>query len=274
MHFITVSRKLGTGGTEIAQRLAGQLGYKLYDTEAIDDAARKMGFLESVREIDEKAPSFFRRLFSQKPGIALDRLFSVLYELARQGDAVFLGRGSHLLLQAFDCGLHVRVTGSREKRIQNLMDRGYSRDAAIKAMEESDRERGAFLRFAFGLDWDRPELYDIVLNMDKLSIDCALNIVAETAGSSEIKACAVDSLKRMSMLGLSYRAAAAIIEAGLSSGPGMYVSVEAVEPGTVRLSGTVDEGASKTRAEELMKALEGVEAVDNQIRVSPADRHA
>ena len=54
----------------------------------------------------------------------------------------------------------------------------------------------------------------------------------------------------------------------------MYVSVEVLGPGTVRLSGTVDQWASKTRAEELMKALEGVEVVDNQIRVSPADRHA
>ena len=50
MHFITFSRKMGTNGTEIARRVAEKLGYKFFDTEAIERAAKEMGVLESVKE--------------------------------------------------------------------------------------------------------------------------------------------------------------------------------------------------------------------------------
>ena len=103
MYFITFSRKMGTSGSEIARRVADQLGYSFYDTEAIENTAREMGFLEDVKEIDEKVPSLFQRLFSQKPEVHLDRLNSIIYELASRGNAVFLGRGSHILLRAFKC---------------------------------------------------------------------------------------------------------------------------------------------------------------------------
>jgi cytidylate kinase len=94
MYFITFSRKMGTGGSEIAQRVADQLGYKFHDTDAIENMAREMGFLDDVRKVDEKPPSFFMRFFSQKPEAHADRLDSVIYELASRGNAVFLGRGS------------------------------------------------------------------------------------------------------------------------------------------------------------------------------------
>ena len=274
MHFITFSRKMGTNGTEVARRVAEKLGYKFYDTRAIDQAAGEMGFLESVKEMDEKAPSLFHRLFSQKPAIALDRINSVVYELAKKGDAVFLGRGSHILLKSFQCALQIRVTASPEIRIQNLVKRGFHRDAASKAMEQSDIERGAFIKFAFGVDWEASELYDLVLNMDKLSIDLAVNTVLGLARSDEIKACSVDALRSLEMMSLSSRAEAALIDAGLTYGPITTVSVTVSEPGKVRLSGLVGETAAKTMAEKVVKGLKGVESIDNQIQVMPADRHA
>ena len=135
MHFITFSRKMGTNGSEVARRVAEQLGYAFYDTEAIENTAQEMGFLKDVKEIDEKAPSLFQRFFSQKTEVYLDRLHSVLYELASRGNAVFLGRGGHMLLRSFKCALHIRVTASLEKRIENLVGRGWRREIAIKAID-------------------------------------------------------------------------------------------------------------------------------------------
>jgi len=274
MFFITFSRKMGTNGTETARQVANKLGYKFYDTEAIENAAREMGFLENIKEIDEKAPSLFQRLFSHKPTIGLDRLNSVIYELAKGGDAVFLGRGSHILLRAFNCALHVRVTASVEKRVQNLIERGFRREAALKAIEQTDHERGSFIKYAFGVDWENPGLYDVILNMDKLTVQLAINTVIQMARSEDIKACSIDSMKSIEMMGLKNRAEAALIEAGLTYGPaGAYVSVIVDEPGKVRLLGAVDDKATKTRAENLLKTLKGVGSVENQIRVAPADRH-
>jgi cytidylate kinase len=274
MYFITFSRKMGTNGTEIARQVANKLGYQFYDTEAIENAAREMGFLENIKEIDEKTPSLFQRLFSHKPAIELDRLNSIVYELAKKGNAVFLGRGSHILLKSFSCALHIRVTASIERRVQNLIGRGFTREGALKAIERSDHERGAFIKFAFGVDWENPGLYDVILNTDKLSVQLAVNTVLQMARSEEIKACSIDAVKSIEMMGLVRRAEAALIEAGLTYGPTTSISVSVVEPDKIRLSGLAENQATKTRAENLLKALKGVGSIENQIRVTPADRHA
>jgi cytidylate kinase len=264
MYFITFSRKMGTHGSEIARRVADQLGYNFYDTEAIENAAREMGFLEDVKEIDERAPSLLLRLFSQEPEVHLDRLHSVIYELASRGNAVFLGRGGHMLLRSFKCALHIRVTASLENRIENLLKRGWLREVAIKAIHRSDQERGAFLKYAFGVDWDNPELYDFVLNMDNLTLDMAVNTVIHVASSEEIKARSVDAMKSLEMMGLARGAEAALIEAGL---PSISLSFSVSEPGKITLTGTVSEQPNKIRAEEILRGFKGVKSIDNQIKV-------
>ena len=49
MKWITVSRKMGTHGSDIAKWVASDLGYRFYDTEAISQMAQELGVLESVR---------------------------------------------------------------------------------------------------------------------------------------------------------------------------------------------------------------------------------
>jgi osmotically-inducible protein OsmY len=82
---------------------------------------------------------------------------------------------------------------------------------------------------------------------------------------------AIDTLAK---LALSSRAEAAIEETGLSYGPSTSVSIFVEQPGKVTLSGLVENERSKTRAEEVIKGVKGVESVDNRIRIRPADRHA
>ena len=264
MHFITFSRKMGTNGSEIARRVAERLGYNFYDTEAIESAAQEMGFLKDVKEIDEKAPSLFLRFFSKSPEVHLDRLHSVIYELASHGNAVFLGRGSHSLLRIFKCALHIRVIASLAKRIENLVGRGWHREVAIKAIRKSDHERGAFIKFAFEVDWDNPELYDIVLNTDNLTVDLAVQTVLHIARSEEIKARSVDVMRSLEMMGLARRAEAALLEAGLSS---TSLSISVLEPGKIQLTGIVSEQSNKERAEEVLMKVKGIKSIDNQIKV-------
>jgi cytidylate kinase len=275
MKWITISRKMGTNGSQIARRVARELGYRLYDTEAINETARDMGILESVQAVDEKAPTLFQRLFSQRPTVYYDRLHSVIYELARRGDAVFLGRGSHILLKAFGCALHVRVTASSDMRVRTLMARGFNREAALAAMKRTDDERGGFIRAAFGVDWESPDLYDLVLNMDKLSVELAAGAVVHVARSSEIAEASADAVRSLEVLGLSSRVDAALTEAGIISGrvsPGSLssaVAASVVEPGVVRLSGQVETEEHRAEVERVLRSVVGVQSVENDIRVLP-----
>jgi cytidylate kinase len=271
MHFITFSRLLGTNGEEIAKKVAARLGYRLVDTEDIDNKAREMGFLESVAEMDEKAPSFLKRVFSNRPNINLARLNSIIDELGKEGNAVFIGRGGHILLKNFGCALHVRVVASRKTRIRNLVERGYEEKNAEHAIEQSDQDRGGFMQFAFGVDWNDSKLYDLVLNVDKVGLDSAEETVVSLAESGDIKSCSLQSLEVLGNQALASRAEAAIMEAGLSYGINTTVFVSVEEPGNVKLSGFVYNDEAKASAEETVKGVKGVEGVENEIRVLPPE---
>jgi hypothetical protein len=118
MYFITISEMIGTNGGKIARKAAETLKYSFYGEEELFEATSKMGFLSDIKKMDEKAPALFERIFSEKPKIYLDRLQSVIYEVAKNGNAVFFWREGQFLLQSFDCALHILVIGSMEKRIQ------------------------------------------------------------------------------------------------------------------------------------------------------------
>jgi len=269
MKWITVSRKLGTHGSEIARRVASELGYRFYDTEAINQMAQELGVLESIREVDEKAPPLFQRIFSHRPVIFLERLYSVIYELAKQGDAVFLGRGSHLLLRDFPCALHVWVTASPESRIRTLLDQGFTREAAARAIKRSDDERSAVLKFAFGVDWEDPARYDIVINMDKLSVNLAVSTVLHMVRSPEISEASAEAIGSLATMALASRAEAALSEATLGHGFAVSLSVSVTEPGKIRVSGNVETEANKAQAENVLRSVKGVDSVENVIQVLP-----
>jgi cytidylate kinase len=269
MKWVTVSRRMGTHGSEIAKRVASELGYRFYDTKAINRMAQELGFLESVREVDERVPSIFQRLFSQRPMVYLERLYSVIYELAKQGNAVFLGRGSFLLLRDFPCALHVRVTASSEHCLRTLMGQGLNREAATRAIKRSDDERSAFVKFAFGVDWEDPARYDLVLNMDKLNPDLAVNTLLHMVRSPEMSEASLEALQSLGTMALTSRAEAALVEATFGEAFLPSLSVSVVQPGRVRVSGNVDTEGRKLEAERVLRSVKGVEAVENAIRVIP-----
>jgi hypothetical protein len=94
MYFITVSEMLGTKGEEIAQKVAKGMNYAYYGEAELLKFAEEMGFLTDVKKLDEKGPPLLERLFSEKPKVYLDRLQSVIFEVAKRGDALFFGKGS------------------------------------------------------------------------------------------------------------------------------------------------------------------------------------
>jgi cytidylate kinase len=265
MYFITISEMFGTKGDEIAQKVAKGLNYTYYGEAELLKFAGEIGFLTDVKKLDEKGPPLFERFFSEKPKVSLDRLQSVIFEVAKKGDALFFGKGSQLLLNSFNCALHVLVTGSPEKRIQRIMEeKKVDRDIAEKMIHRSDQDKRGFLRFAFEEDWLNPNLYDLVLNTDKLAIDSAVKMVMEAAKSDGIKACGIDSMYLLEKLSLQRKVEAAFLEAGLASQHTFY-NVEDGE--TVRLYGLVYSLDEKETLEKMMKGTKGVKKVINNLTV-------
>jgi hypothetical protein len=150
-----------------------------------------------------------------------------------------------------------------------LLHQGWTRDAAARAIKRSDDERSALVKFAFGVDWEDPARYDLVLNMDKLSVPVAVSTVLHVVRSPSISDASGEALRALGMLALARRAEAALLEATVSQGFSASLSVAVVEPGTVRVSGDVQTPERRAEAEKILRNVKGVASVENAIRVIP-----
>jgi cytidylate kinase len=263
MYFITVSEMFGTNGEKIAKGVAKGLNYAYYGKEELFRAAEELGVLSDVLKLELKSPPLLEKFFSDKPRIYLDRFQSVIYEVAKRGNGVFFGKGSQILLQSFDCALHVLVTGSMQKRTQRVMaENKVNQEIAEKMIHTSDHDKRGFLRYAFDQDWLNPELYDLVVNTDTLSLDSAVNVIADAAKSQEIKACGQDSIKMLGKLSLQRKIESAFLEAGVSSLT-LFFTVEDVD--AVRLFGAVDSPEEKKAIERVLKGIKGISKIKDDL---------
>ena len=118
--YVTVSRQLGTGGRELARRLAERLGWQLFDKEIILAIAEQTHTREKIiSRLDEKAIGMFDDLLARwfsadsvGPSDFVREMMQVIWALARNGQAVLVGRGANWLLDP-RYGLRVRIVAPR-----------------------------------------------------------------------------------------------------------------------------------------------------------------
>ena len=273
MSLITISESIGCGGKAIAALVAKELKLELYDDRRLEEEAIQLGVQpEVLKDLDEKAPGIFSRIFSDKPQVYLDLLQGVVYEVAKRGQGIILGHGSQVLLRDFGCALHVRIYGSDSSRIEYLMKgRGLSREATEKLIHKTDNEQRGFLQFAFHMNWNDPSLYDLVINRDKLSTDLAAKLVIEAARSQEIKECSMTALESMERLSLSRRVDAALLESNLSRDAfrrDMF-HIEVPEQGVVHITGVTHMEGAEERLLKVVKGVSGVTEVRSEVVVMP-----
>lgn len=268
MSLITITRCIGCGGMTIARNVAEGLNIELYDDHRLQEEAGKIGIQpEILKELDEKAPGLFNRLFSYKPDIYLDLMESVIYEVARKGEGVILGHGAQLLLRDFSCALHVLIHASEPFRIKHLMDQQeLSSEAAKKMIHKSDHERKGFLRFAFHKDWDDLSLYDLVINRDKLSTESASSLIIEVAQSQEIKECSLTALDAMERMSLEKKIEAALIRNNITTNE---INIEVPVKGFAYITGWTHTQEQKDHVVQVVQGVPGVTEVKSEVMVVP-----
>jgi cytidylate kinase len=201
---ITISRQYGAGGSEVARRVAAELGWQVLDNELVEEVAARAGVPpEQVAERDERGPSFVERLArtlaastpelfpAPVPGGALPELQeadlvriteSVVAEAAAKGRFVLVGRAAPAVLAQERDSLHVKLVAPRPYRIQTAAERlGVDLQKAAVAVDESDRTRARYHRQYYQRDWNDPVHYHIVLNTGALGLDGATGIIVGDA---------------------------------------------------------------------------------------------
>jgi cytidylate kinase len=263
MPIITISHEIGAGGPEIGQALAGRLGYHCVGAELISDAARRYGLLEEkLSHLDEAKPSLIER-FDAETRRYITVIQTALYEFAERDNVVLLSRGGQWLLRGIPHTLRVRVMAPfdlRVKRLQKKMAGQMGEQTNPRMVTEmarrDDSEKQGRMRYLFEVDWRDPNLYDLVVNTERLSVDSAVDLIARTATRPEFTT--TEASRQL----VADRALASRVQVALATHPETRkyrISVEARE-GIVTLEGT----AALDEATDVARGVEGVRDVKTQ----------
>lgn len=180
---ITISRGMGSGARVVAEKLAHDIGWSLWDKELVEAVAKDASVSQRVVELfDEKTRSEIDLMTRAALGdnemggfLYATHLAKAVASIAKLGNAIILGRGANLLLPK---ALHVRIDASDEYRIRNMMQFETMTHAAAEAkIRESDKERHHFMVSLFGKERVEHAQYDLIIWMDKFENDTVTNII-------------------------------------------------------------------------------------------------
>jgi len=183
---ITIEREFGSGGSEIAAKVAELLGWKLWDHELTEEIARLTHSTPQAVEQREwkNDPAVYRVFKSFLRGAfegglpPTDRLelldarrIATVSELAvnhavSNGPCVIVGRGSQYFLRDRKDVFRTFLYASRTSKIHRLITTGTPQDKAIADVDTIDRDRAAFVKRYLNLNWPEHRLYDVMLNTE------------------------------------------------------------------------------------------------------------
>lgn len=266
MSVITVSRGSFSGGKTLAECLAKKLGYRCIDRDVIVERAAAYGVSQDdLRDAMEKPPGFLER-FQHKRYIYLALIQAALTEEVRTGKAVYHGLAGHLLLSGGPHVLRTRIIAPLEKRIVMAQDRlKIGRDEAIAYIRKVDQDRQRWTHFLYGVNWQDPSLYDLVVNLEYIQIDEACQVIATCASERcfELTPACRNKLDNMA-LASRVRAYLAINEATSD----LEVEVTA-DGGSIHIQGKLPSTDRFLDVERVAGAVPGVTALHMDELLSP-----
>ena len=199
MAVITISRQGGAGGLSVAYPLAKKLGYALIDEEMINMVAKDAKVTSKwVRSIEKDAGGllhrmidglisgkYIDRLVGSKKGyidekVYIETLYKVMSRIAEEDNCVILGRGGQYILKDLKNAYHVLLAADKQDRINFMVEKhNFLPTKAKNIVEQYDVRRARLYRKMGKVGYDKPELYHLVINTSKLSLERAVDIVVD-----------------------------------------------------------------------------------------------
>ncbi len=267
MAIITISRGTFSGGRDLAERVAERLGYRCLPRVALYEAANRYGVSEEKlsRAISE-APHLWERLSSEKARYLACARAALLNEV-KDDNVVYHGLAGHFLLKGVPHILRVRVIANMEFRTKAAMDRGHpTEEDAIQVIRTMDDKRARWTKFLYHIDWNDPSSYDLVINLDQISLSSACEVVCYAVSLDGFRT-TPEWRKTMDDLVLSTEVRAVIAANAASKNiADAGIEIEADE-GVVTVGGTVASLGDADKIREIVRTIPGVKEIDSKMRV-------
>lgn len=206
MSIITIARQFGAGGKTLGTMVAKELGYTLIDEqivemvaleadvspELVDSVAQETGREGVVQRVLRRFGPFSRgyveTAMEERPGyvngdLYISLLHKVIPVFAEQDDVVIIGRGGQYILSEWPNTFHFLMIANIENRINFMMEHyNIDRKKAQAVIDQQSKRRVNLYRYFGRTDYEQPELYHMVLNMNRLQLDDAVQAVCKLVG--------------------------------------------------------------------------------------------
>lgn len=187
---LNIGREMGSGGRDLAQRLAKIFALKFYDKELMYEAAKDSGICEDCFEKADEKPQkiwYSRFPFFGDPGfngLNNDALFEILYRtirrLAQEQNCVFVGRCTDYILREDPACFNIFVHAPKDFRIQRLCQSlSVSEDEAKEMIEKNDKARSSYYNFYTDKEWGKASSYHLCVDTSLLGVEKTAEMVAE-----------------------------------------------------------------------------------------------
>lgn len=186
---ITIAREFGSGGHQLGEMLARELGIRLYDKEFIELAAQRSGLdAEYIRRNEQSIPSFWLKcLYAQDYKRSLspdDVLFvaesSIIRDIAGRESCILLGRCADFVLEGTTAEvIRLFCYADETEACQRCVDDyGIPAEKAEAERKRINHNRRTHYEFYAGRRWDDPHHYDLMVNTSRMDMTTLCHNIA------------------------------------------------------------------------------------------------
>ena len=265
MAIIAISRGTFSGGKAIAEHVAEKLGYPCLSREDIvPKVVEKYGITEKdLAAAMDEPPPFWQHVHGRRRAY-LKCVTSVMLEHVEGGNLVYHGHVGHLILSAVSHVLRVRVIADREFRIKGAMERKkFGRDEAVAFIRKIDEQRQKWTRFIYGVEWQDAVLYDVLFNLERMSIQSACDTIVHMTALDDFKL-TQESLKSLADLTLGSRVWAALATDNQTRSADLTVTAD---DGHVTIVGGAGSQKVTQAIPAIARAIDGVKGVKSEVGI-------
>jgi len=178
-----ISRGSFSRGKEIAEKVSRRLGYRCVSREDLLRKTRDFDVAEiKLIRAFEGEPSFLDR-FAHKKARYIGTMQSALLNQLKEDNVLYHGLVFHFFVRDFPEILKVRIISGTETRAKEYMEReGISRKKARRLVQKIDQQRSKWGRILYGIDPANAGLYDMVLQIDRVTEEDAVSAICHFAG--------------------------------------------------------------------------------------------
>ena len=258
MTIVAISREMGSGGYEVGAAVAKALNFEYVDRQILLEAAHAHGVPEAkLVDAVERRLSLWERFESERRRY-LTFLEAAYYAFAEKGNLVTASRSGPFFVRDVRHALKVRIMAPVDVRVRRVMtqERVNPKAGAAK-VKAYDREMSGRIDYLFGLDWTRPENYDVVINTQDDAWQFYIDLLVTAARHPRYQPTA-ESRQRIRDLSLAAQVRAALATDAATR----YTDLEVTaQEGHVVLKGVVFSAAVMEAATAVAERVQGVTSI-------------